>query len=240
MGFTIVSRVSANPASAPYASPAQSHGAGNSLVAMAIHGDVSTVLNSVSNTAGDVWHKSASSPFFDSVGHYHEAYYVPSTKGNASDVVTFNFSNSDTTNDFSVVVYEISAGGFMLNYTGIDGTGANGADPNNFMFTPTLSVSLPSIIMASLRNSNDNTPINYSLTSLSNTGGELTKYDGYQLANSSQAVTAHISGNPFAQWSIQALVFATGSLTPVGGGCFEDLPATAGGGQACSGDVSNV
>jgi hypothetical protein len=240
MAISLVSRASAFPQAAPWHIPAQAHAAGSTLVLGVIYSSNGPQIAGVTNTAVDTWQRSVASPF-QGFAHAHECWYVPVTKGNPADVVTLTFTGVNSGTDVTMVCYEFGGGGATLTYTGVDGSGFSPADPLNFIHTGTMVISGSSVVIAAYRNSNDNIPTSPSGTQF-NTGGEGTKYDSYQFTSVSGTAHASITlGDPYAQWSILASVFALGAQPPVISsitGCPQDLPHPASsGGTGCGGDL---
>jgi hypothetical protein len=101
-----------------------SHTAGRALVALIRLGTVGATVSSVTNTAGDTW--SACSPIKTGTQGAVQWWYALNSAGNASDVVTANFTTSVYT---SVIVGEIagiatsSAVDVCSGSTGNSGTG---------------------------------------------------------------------------------------------------------------------
>ncbi len=86
---------------------AASHTAGNGLVLFTIMGASGTVVaGDISNTAGDTW-LGLTGTFVDSVaGNRLLGFYVPSTNGNAADVITIPISNGPVVYR-AAVVFEV-------------------------------------------------------------------------------------------------------------------------------------
>ena len=213
----------------------QTHTAGNLLVVL-VHSrqDGSTPLTSVTNTAGDTFLRSVSSPYEDFAGgiHYFETWYCLATKGAVGDLITLSFGGVAPAIE-NIAVYEFSANGQTFVYTGVDGSGGSGFDISHggvgYITTGTLAITVPSVVVANYRSdSSANPPITPSGTQFSNIVDSLI-FDSYQFTQVSGTANASYSTiNTDPQWGILASVFALGPPLPVGVGCAQDLPPVAG------------
>jgi hypothetical protein len=238
--FSFISRASGTPVSlltpTRYLSAVQAHTAGNLLIAIISRsGAAGHPIDSLSNSAGDTWVKTISTPYTTvEGGHAHEIWYTPSTNGHPADIITL-FSGAQT--DLTITIYEFALGapngrGLYL----VDSANSVALDSGtNLITTLSIPVTQPSMLVAGYRTSNGSTPINPSgvQANAPNLIGGTTFYDSYQFTAVPTTVHAQSLPPPFDQWSIMAAAF-----TVIGSGCSQDLPPIAGGsGIGCSSNV---
>lgn len=213
--LTLVSRTatSTGVTASSVAAPAQTHTAGNLLVALVFHEgagfDPPSEVTGITNTAGDVWSKTTSTPYDDPVNSSYvvEAWYVLSTKGATNDVVTATLNAN--TPYCTIVVFEInnSAGSFLYN---MDSVGSHNAS-STAITTGTLTITGESVVLALYETDAGSPPTSPSGTQGSSDGGGRV-YDSYQFTSTSGAASATSSG--VGGWTILAAAF-TATTGPV-------------------------
>jgi hypothetical protein len=211
--ITFASRV-ATPSSlntpGPVSAPPQTHTAGNLLVAVSTHQNAR--ITGVTNTAGDTWFPSPSTPFLNADGvDTNELWYCLSTAGHANDVVTATLSGSAT--PIVLTVYEFSSPGAFA-FVG-ESTGTGQGLNTTLITTGVLTITGASVIVAGYEDSNATVPTSPSGTQAS--AGNASRYDSYQLTAVSGAVFATTNA-AFSLWGIQAAAFAASlhtAATPV-------------------------
>jgi hypothetical protein len=205
MAITLVSR--ANDAAHVNAAtstttPAQAHAAGNLLVAVFNCQLAGATISSVGNTAGDTWTPTTNTPYPEVGGGVNDEiiYYVLSTVGNASDVITITLSAPVSYLTATVFEFHSSVGSFS--YVS-DSPGS--APSGTAISTGVLTLSGPSVIVAQAETdaSAPTTPgPGYTLNA--NDGFGFT-FDEYHITSTSEAATA--TANSSAGWGILAAAF---------------------------------
>lgn len=194
-----------NTGSNSIGSAAGVHTAGNGLIALVQYqNNVSATISGLANTAGDTWTQiPANSPFQNtgSPANLQACYYVSSTAGHATDVVTATLTaNSGYT---AIAVYEVSGQNtssfYVTSSTGASTTGTGIA-------TGTLTLSGNAIIVAIFETDGGATPTTgYSGLTVTD-GGAGFVWDMYKLTAASQ--TASATGAVSGKWGILAAAFA--------------------------------
>lgn len=192
------------------------HTAGNLLAACFQHQfGSSTNITGVANTAGDTWTKSTSSPFVNvSSINRQECWYVLSTAGHATDVVTATMGGS---NGFCTgVVYEFHTDTGIWSFVA-DKTGqsASGTAIASASFTLTGA----SVIVAIVQSSQAALPApgtGYSTPVKEDSGSFVS--DMYHIVSTSEAATA--TGTGSNEWNILAVAFVASGGGGGGRGLF--------------------
>jgi hypothetical protein len=216
MAITFVSRANSGAhvnAATSTTTPAQSHAAGNLLVAVFSCQLAGATVSSVANTALDTWTPTTNTPYPETGGVNDELiYYTLSTHGNASDVVTITFST--TVNYLTATVYEFHSSTGTWSYV-TDNTGSS--PTGTAISTGVLTLAGASVIVATAETdaSAPTTPgPGYTLTASDGFGFT---FDEYHITSTSEAATA--TANSSADWAILAAAFQEG-----GGGSVVKLP----------------
>lgn len=210
MAVTKVSRsviAAADTSSAdPHAitTPAQSHTAGNLLV-VGISAQYTSV-SSVTNTAGDTFSKTTSSPSVPTAANYESIWYTLSTAGNASDVITANLSGKvgggGTYNTICCYEFNTSSGTWTFGADSV-GTAASGTA----ITTGSITLSTSGVIVANFESDGGNTPTPAAGYTLSNQdGGSGFTWDMYHITSASEAAAA--TGAAGGKWNIIGASFA--------------------------------
>lgn len=204
------SEVNATTIVVPQGGATKTHTAGNLLIGLFQHQfGSSTNITGVTNTAGDTWTKSTSSPYVNPPGqNRQECWYVLSTAGHATDIVTATMGGS---NAFSTgVVYEFHTDTGTWSFVA-DAPGASAS--GTAIATSSLTLSGTSVIVAIIESDTGSVPAagtGYSTPVREDSSGYIS--DMYHIVSTSEAATATGTGsNP---WAILAAAF----LASGGGG----------------------
>lgn len=173
------------------ASPAQSHTTGNLLVVCIQAQSGGTALSSVTDTAGNTYTKTTSSPVNNGGGvNYDYIYYAKNVTGNASNIITATWAVSY--NYLAIAVYEFSGADTTAPFV-TDSTGS-GASTN--MTTGTLSLGgVSCVIVAIMENDSANvTAAGTGYTkAITDDGGYIV--DEYHITSTDEAATATQAAN---------------------------------------------
>jgi hypothetical protein len=226
--FTFVSRASAAPTA--LLSPnryqqtgTQAHQAGNLLVVVIAKGQAGApAVANITNLAGDTFLPTLKTPYLDfTTTHQHEIWYCIKTNGHPADQLTVYLVGNGSAASLTLSIYEFATVDptMQAQYTGLDVAAAVGTDPNNFIVSPVLPITAPSVIIAGYRNSNSTVPTSPSGVqgaAPSTDGSTTVLFDSYQFASSPQNVHATIPQPPiYAQWSILATAFTVTASPPL-------------------------
>lgn len=201
MAITLVSRSPFASGVSPFLSTATAHTAGNLLVLVAQHqGGLVNPITSVTNSAGDTWQKTTSSPYWPNNGgspNTEEIWYTLSTSGHAADVVTVLLNTASYT-FLSLLEFDGGVWSFLA-----DSAAANTTP--SVITSGSLTLSGSSVIVAQLEVDNGSFTPGTGYTKLSPDGTYI--YNEYHIVSVSEAATGTGAGG--LPWLILAAAFTT-------------------------------
>jgi hypothetical protein len=215
MAIAFVSRASSPQAGGTtFTTPAHTHAAGN-LLALVLQSQLAGAsVSSVTNTAGDTWHATTHTPQAGTGQNLQLIYYVNSTLGNASDVVTLVMSGS--TNYTTITCYEFSGCDATAPYVADSGASAGSGTAIN---SGVITLAGSSVIVATYETDGASSTPGPGYTQTT-TDTNSVVYDAYHMTATSEAATATAGAGA---WVILAAAF---KVAGSGGGAVK-LPPRA-------------
>jgi hypothetical protein len=206
-------------------SPAQSHTAGRTLIAIVSYsedGGNPSSATGATNTAGDTWSEGCTK--FDLTIAKFQMFYTASTNGHASDVVTVSFSGAFGADLRMIAVFEVSG----LDATPYEDCDSGSASPSGPVTTGSISVASTGLIIAFGRSADFGTTLTagagYTLSALTGFTHWATEYKAVSASEAASmgyagADSADLVGYSFQEASGGAPSFVPAIIgNPRGGG----------------------